>query len=286
MHMGPGNMAPIRIDPHTLVRYWLISPFTCAVLAALILAAFWYFQAASDATELNGPWPTHRTVAFVGGLIAVELALQSSVAMLPYISFPMHVVQKLLLVTVAPPLLVLGGPLALALETSSQTTTLRLLGVLRAAPVRAVTQPVATFLLLYAGLLAYFLTPALGDSMHHVWLLDLVNLGFLAAGLLFWSAMIGAETSPGRKLLILGGAGVVQSVLGVALVTKATPVAPIYTHAGTVTGGATLWAVTTAATLTAMIVVYTAWSRTSGFLEADDDPQSPDAAGFRLSQPG
>ena len=33
--MGPGNMQPIRIDLHTLVRYWLISPFTCAVLAAL-----------------------------------------------------------------------------------------------------------------------------------------------------------------------------------------------------------------------------------------------------------
>src|ERR1700685_267985 len=106
MHMGPGNMAPIRIYPHTLVRYWLISPFTCAVLAALILAAFWYIQAASDAAELNGPWPGRRTGAFVAGLVAVELALQSSVAMLPYISFPMHVVQKLLLVALAPPLVV------------------------------------------------------------------------------------------------------------------------------------------------------------------------------------
>jgi putative membrane protein len=286
MHMGPGNMAPIRIDPHTLVRYWLISPFTCAVLAALILAAFWYYQAASDATEMDGPWPAHRTVAFGAGLVAVELALQSSVAMLPYISFPMHVIQKLLLIAVAPPLLVLGAPLALALETSSQTTTLRLLGVLRSAPVRTVTQPVATFVLLYAGLLAYFLTPALGASMRHVWLLNLINLGFLAAGLLFWSAIIGTETSPGRKLVILGGAGVLQSVLGVALVTRTTPVAPIYTHAGTVTGGATLWAVTTVVTLAAMVVVYTDWSRTSGLLDADDDAQSPDAAGFRLSQPG
>ena len=29
-------MAPIRIDLHTLVRYWLVSPFTCAVLATLL----------------------------------------------------------------------------------------------------------------------------------------------------------------------------------------------------------------------------------------------------------
>ena len=121
--------------------------------------------------------------------------------------------------------------------------------------------------------------------MSHVWLLNLVNLGFLAAALLFWSTMVGAETSPARKLVILAGALVVQSVLGIALVTKATTVAPIYTHAGTHAGGAILWAVTVAATMTAIIAVYHEWSR-SELLDADDDPQSPDATGFRLSQPG
>src|SRR5689334_13291501 len=120
MHMGPGNMAPFRIDLHTLLRYWLVSPFTCLTLAALLLAAFWYFQATRDAAEQGNPWPPGRTLAYFSGLVAVELAFQSSVAMLPYISFPMQVIQKLLLLVVAPPLLVLGAPLALALETSSE----------------------------------------------------------------------------------------------------------------------------------------------------------------------
>jgi putative membrane protein len=284
MHMGPGNMAPIRIDLHTLVRYWLISPFTCAVLAGLVLAAFWYYHAASDAGELGGQWPAYRTAAFGTGLLAVELAFQSSIAMLPYISFPMHVVQKLLLVAVAPALLVLGAPLALAMETSSETVRRRLLGVLRSAPVRVLTQPVATFLLLYAGLLAYFLTPALGGSMRHVWLLNLVNLGFLAAALLFWSAMIGAATSPARKLVTLAGAVVAESVLGIALITKTASVAAIYTPAGTHAGGAILWAVTVAVTVTAIVAVYHEWSGAE-LLDADDDPQPPDATGFRLSQP-
>jgi hypothetical protein len=48
MQMVPGNMAPVRIDLHTLVRYWLVSPFTCAVLAGVLLAAFWYVQATRD----------------------------------------------------------------------------------------------------------------------------------------------------------------------------------------------------------------------------------------------
>jgi cytochrome c oxidase assembly factor CtaG len=106
--MGPGNMAPIRIDLPTLVRFWLISPFTCAVLAGVILAGLWYFQATRDLTEA-GLWrPGRRTGLFLAGLVAVELAVQSSVAVLPYISFPMAVVQKLSLLVVAPPLLVLG----------------------------------------------------------------------------------------------------------------------------------------------------------------------------------
>src|SRR5579864_1816243 len=114
MHMGPGNMAPIRIDLHTLVRFWLVSPFTCAVLAILLLGAFWYFQATRDAAEGGERWPLTRTLAFFSGLIAVELAFQSSLAMLPYISFPIQVIQKILLLVAAPPLLALGAPLALA----------------------------------------------------------------------------------------------------------------------------------------------------------------------------
>ncbi len=49
--MGPGNVAPIRIDLHTLVQYWLITPFTCAVVGLLILAALWYFHATRDLAE-------------------------------------------------------------------------------------------------------------------------------------------------------------------------------------------------------------------------------------------
>lgn len=49
--LAPGNVAPIRIDLHTLVQYWLITPFTCAVVGLLILAALWYFHATRDLAE-------------------------------------------------------------------------------------------------------------------------------------------------------------------------------------------------------------------------------------------
>jgi putative copper resistance protein D len=276
--MGPGNMQPIRIGLHTLVRYWLISPFTCAVLAVLLLAAFWYVQAAGDAREQGEPWPMQRTAAFFAGLLAVELAVQSSVAMLPYISFPMHVVQSLLLVMVAAPLLALGTPMQLALETASPRIQLQLLNALDSAPMRVMAHPAVSFFILYFGLIAYFLTPALAASMRHVWLLNLINLGFLLAALLFWWTILATDAtpeigiSPGRRLAFLAGAVVLESLLGIALVTRMTPVAGIYTLTGTRQGGAIWWAAAAAATVAAGVAVFSEWNRTGESSEPADDP--------------
>jgi putative copper resistance protein D len=299
--MGPGNMQPVRIDLHTLIRYWLISPFTCAVLAALLLAAFWYIQAVGDAREQGEPWPIQRTAAFFAGLLAVELAVQSSVAMLPYISFPMHVVQSLLLVMVAAPLLALGTPVQLALETSSPRIQQLFLRALQSSALRLMAHPAVSFLLLYFGLLAYFLTPALGASMRHVWLLNLVNLGFLLAALLFWWAILATDAVPdvgisaGPRLAILAGAVVLESFLGIALVTRTTPVAAIYTLTGTRQGGAIWWAVAAAATVVAGLVVFSEWNRAGESSESGEDPTGPPAdeaddqawpASARFSPPG
>ena len=295
--MGPGNMQPIRIDVHTLFRYWLISPFTCAVLAVLILVAFWYVQAIGDAADNGQPWPIHRTAAFLSGLVAIELAVQSSVAMLLYISFPMHVVQ-MLLVMIAAPLLVLGAPVRLALETSSPRLRSWLLSLIESTPMRARAHPVVSFVLLYGGLLAYFLTPALGSSMQHVWLLNLINLGFLAGAFLFWWAVLGtdvgaeAELRPGRSLLFLAGAIVMESILGIALVVRSTPVAAAYTLTGTHQGGAIWWAVAVVGTLAALLAVLAEWNRGDDLFEAEDGldlpigSEEPWPASPRLSPPG
>ncbi len=265
MQMGPGHMAPIRIDLHTLVRYWLVTPFTCLILATLILAAFWYFQATRDAAEQEEPWPAGKTVTFFAGLVAVELAFQSSVAMLAYISFPMQVIQKMLLLVVAPPLLVLGAPLALALETSSARTADLMLRVIHSRFLQGLTHPVALFCLYSGGVLAYYLTSAVASSMRHVWYLNLVNLGFLAVALLFWWVMLGGIPSPRprmttRSTLALVGAGaMVQVGLGIVIVTGGTPVAPIYTSAGSHTGGTILLACLLLSSVAAVLWLLSGW---------------------------
>jgi putative membrane protein len=295
--MGPGNMEPIRIDLHTLVRYWLVTPYTCAVLAALVLAAFWYVQAAGDLAEESRPWPAQRTIAFLSGLLAVEVACQSSVAMLPYISFPMHVVQTLLLVIVAAPLLVLGDPVSLALETSSEVVGRRLFATVRSRAVAVLTHPAAATVALYGGLLVYFLTSVLAVSMGHVWLLDLANLALLAVALLFWSGIFGirpASEEPGPvgpRLAALTGAVVAQSVIAVSLITRAAPAAPIYTLSGTRQGAVALWVISLLVMVAAGCGVLAVWYRSEGPLQPGEgsDPAAPSdglTTGFRSSPGG
>ena len=276
-------MAPVRIDVHTLVRYWLVSPFTCLILATLLLAAFWYFQATRDAAEQGDPWPLRLTAAFLAGLVAIELAFQSSVAMLAYISFPMQVVQKVLLLVVAPPLLVLGAPLVLALETSGQRMRDRILGVVHSAPLRALTHPVALFFLYFVGLLAYYLTSALASSMRHVWFLNLVNLGFLVVALLFWWVALGGEPVPrpwasaGAKLALVGAGALVQIGLGAAILAKSTPVAPIYTLPGSHQGGAILLGCLLLTSAAAGLRLFSEWQRDHATLAEDVEGEPAEA---------
>ena len=51
-------------------------------------------------------------------------------------------------------------------------------------------------MLYYGVMLAFFLTPTIGFAMNHMWLMDLINLGFLFGATLFWWPMIGLDPIP------------------------------------------------------------------------------------------
>jgi putative copper resistance protein D len=280
--MGPGNMEPIRITFHTLVRYWLVSPWSITVAACLILAAFWYFQATLDVAERDDWWPPGRTAAFLGGLVALELAFQSSVAILPYISFPMLVVQRVLLVAVAPALLALGAPITLASETCSPTVEAKLSAALESRGLRALMHPVTGFVLTYLALFA-FTVNLVTDLMNNVWLHDLANVGLLAAAALFWGPLVGRDRWPYWDLgpalkaagVMLGG--LVAAAIGLDLMARSTPVSPIYTRHDTWAGGAFLLVGMEIALVGAAAIVYRQWrgEPTAEEEEAEEEEAEP-----------
>jgi putative copper resistance protein D len=251
----------------TLVTGWGFAPFALVVLASVVVIGAWYVQAAWALSAKGRRWSTKRTAAFLAGLVGVVLALQSPVAALSMDHFEAHVVQHLLLMVVSPPLLAMGAPMTLALQTSGRKTKVRLLRVLHARAFRWASHPAPTWALYYVAMFAFFLTSALGVAMSHMWLMDLVNVAFLVASAHFWWPIVGLDPIPhwqmghGAKMAALLVGVPIESFLALALLTSTRPVAPMYTVAGTHAGAAVLWIGAEAFTVLALIPVFIQWLR-------------------------
>ena len=265
--LGMPGMRYIPLDSHTVLTQWQFSPFPLLVLAAVIVTAAWYLRARSQLVARGRPWSWNRTLSFLAGLVALDVALQSPVATFTMEYFQAHVIQHLLLMVVAPPLLALGAPMTLALQTSGRDTKIRLLGILNSRPFRLMTHPLPVAVAYYFSMFAFFLTFALGFAMDHMWLMDVINLVFLFASTLFWWPIVGLDPIPhwkmshGAKLVNLLIGVPIESFLGLALLSTTRPAASIYTVAGTHSGGAMLWIGAELFTFVALIPVFVQWVR-------------------------
>lgn len=263
--MGAGGAPPY--NAHTLLTDWQTGPFPIGVGLVLIAVAAWYLSAVGQLSAKGRHWPRLRTVSFLVGLVMVELALGSSVASLAMYTFTAHVTQHLLLMVAAPPLLALGAPMTLILQTSSRGVKRLALRGLHSKVFAVVRNQVTVFFLYYISMYAFFLSPALGFAMGHMWVMDLINLGFLAGATLFWWPMVGLDPipgggmSPGFKIINLLIGVPAESFLGIALLMSTTPAAAIYTLSSTHVGGGILWVGAELATLFAVIPVFVQWVR-------------------------
>jgi putative membrane protein len=261
---GPG-MTPLAFTTHNALTQWEFSPFALLVLAAVITAGVWYVRAEWALSLRGRRWSGKRTLSFLVGLVAIDVALQSPVASFTMTYFQAHMVQHLLLMVVAPPLLAMGAPMTLALQTSGRTTKVRLLKVLNSRAVRVLTHPGLVAFLYYVSMFAFFLTAALGFAMDHMWVMDLVNLAFLFSATLFWWPIVGLDPIPHWQLghglritsLLIGVP--LESFLALALLSTTRPAASMYTVASTHAGAGILWVGAELFTFLALIPVFVQW---------------------------
>ena len=270
---GPGGSGGLHlgartpIDLHSVLTAWMVGPFAIGVAVACAAAAAWYLVSVRRLQRKGRRWPLPRTLSFLAGLLAVEVALGSSVATLSGESFGLHVVQHLLLMIIAPPLGAMGAPMTLLLQTSRRSVKRVALGALHSPPFRVLSHGASVFFLYYLSMYAFFLTPAIGWAMQHMWGMDLINLAFLGGATLFWWPMVSPDpdprgrTNPGFKVINLLVGVPVESFLGIALLSERAPVAPVYTLAGTHFGGGLFWGASEIATLIALGPIFVEWSR-------------------------
>lgn len=176
-------------------------------------------------------WPPARTAAVAGALAIAVLATQSGIGRHEDARMWVHMVQHAMLGMAVPLLLVLAAPLTLALQTAGPATRRWLRTALRSRVAHVLSHPVVAWALFGGGLVVLYLTPLLDLSVRHDVVHLLVHTHVVAAGTLFLAVLAGVDPLPGRppygaRLLALLVAVPFHSVVGLALLSASTPVAP------------------------------------------------------------
>jgi len=206
------------------------------MLLALAIAGTLYVSAARaiNATHSANPWPLRRTAAFVSGLLAIALSLLSPIDTLSDDLLTVHMVQHLLLVSVAAPLFALSGVGTLALRVVDPDVRKRyLLPFLHSRLVAALTFPVIGWMA-FVGVMwgSHFTTlynAALLDEGIHA----IEHLLYLAAASLFWWPLLSPDPlrwrlHPGARFIALLAQMPPMSFLAITIIGASTPLYSAY----------------------------------------------------------
>ena len=227
-HAGPGSW---------VVLDWTFEPLLVAAL--LVAAVAWLLAVARiGAAHAHAPVPPWRSVAFLGGLLTLFVALASPIDTFADDLFSVHMLQHVLISFVAAPLLVLSAPGTLLLRVASPSVRhALLLPILHSRVVRALTFPVFTWLLFAVVMWVAHFSPLFELALESDTVHQLEHLAFLVSGFLYWLPAIGSDPLPWR----LGGSGRLlylflgmpqSSVLGLVIVSQTTVMYHHYVAAG------------------------------------------------------
>jgi putative copper resistance protein D len=216
---------------------WALDPVpTIGVIAAAAayLAAWRRLSRgpARSGAPRAGRW--RRLACFGAGLLAIIVAVDGPPDVLSDVSFSAHMIQHLLLQLVAPPLLLLGGPLSLLLRADPPWLPRRVLvRLLRSRPVRALAHPVTALGLFTIVLVASHLSPLFNLTLTHSWVHQLEHVTFLITALLLWWPAIGVDPAPHRlsypaRMLYLLLDMPVMAYLGLAIANSSRVLYPYY----------------------------------------------------------
>jgi len=221
------------------------------------------------------PWPLLRGVAFLLGLLVVVFATESGVGTYDDTLFWDHMIQHLMLLMIAPPLLVTGQPMTLLLHASRNPLHTWAKRVLRSSPVHALTAP-PFGVVAYAGtvivchLTSFMNVVESNDTVH-----EAEHALFLVVGYLYFLPLIGKEpigwkVSYPLRLFLLFIVMPVDAFTGVILGSETTmpfrafsqprpwgptPIEDIHL------GGAVMWIGGAGIMFVLLLTTFFAWSR-------------------------
>jgi putative copper resistance protein D len=203
-----------------LTRWEFAPAVSVAVAAAALLYLWGAWRVRRD--HPARPWPRWRTGMFAGGLAVIVIAIQSGVGSYDDVLFWDHMIQHLMLLMVAPPLLVLGQPFTLLLHASRNPLHTWAKRALRSRVASVLTWPPFGLALYVVTVVSTHLTGLANVIITNDVVHNAEHVLYLVAGYLFFLPLLGREPIRWRlgyplRLLILVVAMPVDTFTGLLL---------------------------------------------------------------------
>jgi putative membrane protein len=144
-----------------------------------------------------------RLAAFLAGIVSVWIAIASPIDAFDDVLLSIHMVQHLLLMAIAPPLILLSAPALPFLQGLPQWMSRKVMGpILRSAWVKRVghfiTNPAICWLAATLALIAWHIPRVFELALQSDWLHELEHASFFCAGVLFWWPVVQPWPSTAR----------------------------------------------------------------------------------------
>jgi putative membrane protein len=218
---------------HALWSTWSWQPLPDIAVVALFysvgLARLWRKRGGERAVGRR-----HAAASF-GGLLAVTAALVSPIHHAGDQLLSAHMLQHLVLILVAAPLLALGRPQLPFLLALPRSWRRALHAIGARPPVRAtrrmLTSPAAIWVVGVAVLWSWHVPLLYDAAVRSQGLHTLEHLSFLVTAFMFWWVVLrptGEGLSPGRDVLYVFTAGLAGSALGALFAFATSPIYPAY----------------------------------------------------------
>jgi putative copper resistance protein D len=278
-----------------LLLGWTWEPIPTLAITAIVIWWLWAVRRVDRAHPTN-PVPRRRTAAFLAGMLALAFALISGIERYDTSLFSVHMVQHVLLMLVAAPLVALAAPVTLVLRLSSPGTRRRwLLPILHSRVVRFLAHPVVAWVMFATMMWGVHFSPLFNASLEDPLIHDIEHMIFLSGAFLFWWPAVALDPAPWRmshpaRIGYLFTQMTQNTFLAVVILNATTVLYPHYATLVRPWGIAAIddqrlaagimWIAGDAIFLTAILAVVAGWMRAEARNEARDDRR----AGEELTQ--
>lgn len=200
----------------TILTVWRFDAFIGVGAVVLALA---YALGFRRLRRRGDSWPIGRLVAWLAGCLALLFTSSSGIKAYGSAMFSVHMAEHMTMNMFIPVLLVLGGPVTLALRALTPAGEDRppgprewLLWLVHSKVTTFLAHPVTAFVFFVASLYIVYFTPLFNTLVRYHWGHEFMSVHFVLVGYLFFWGIIGIDPGP-RRLPFLGRLGLLFAVM-------------------------------------------------------------------------